>query len=460
LKFKNLMKPTRSKALGIAAAGCALALALPHPAKAEVSDEQFNELKKLVTDQGKKIQEQDKRIDDLEKTHGQDQKVHEQDQQKIQQLQQQVNTNQNSGVTEQQKVAAAAQSQPIPRVPLDEATVNHNFSILGDAEFQFAKTDGQNGAFMLADFAPIFLYRGGDNILFEAGFDFILQNNAPGSSGATTTVNLSFAQLNYLFSDYVTLAVGNMLLPLGTYSQRSAGWLNKFPDDPLARDLLPGSGVGAQLLGAIPFGQSGQLINYSVYGVNGPSSADGTANAGALDLGGNVGLKSDNTVANLHGHPSGGGRIGYFFPYKPHFDFEIGLSGQFGEWDNTDQHLWNAGVIDASLHLGACFEAKGEFIRTSYGSADMGMVRPEGWWGQVGYKLAGLNLDLPGINNLELVGRYDRYEDGLGIKTRRYSVGYVYYLTNTLLFEGDYEFLNSNDPTVHNQLILQLSYGF
>ena len=78
-------------------------------------------------------------------------------------------------------------------------------------------------------FAPIFLYRGGDRVLFEAGFDFILQNNAPASAGATTTVNLSFAQLNYLLNDYVTLAVGNMLLPLGTYAQRSAGWLNKFP---------------------------------------------------------------------------------------------------------------------------------------------------------------------------------------------------------------------------------------
>ena len=67
----------------------------------------------------------------------------------------------------EEKSAAAA--QPLPRVPIDEATVNHNFQILGDAEVQFAKATGQNGSFYLADFAPIFLYRGGDNILFEAG---------------------------------------------------------------------------------------------------------------------------------------------------------------------------------------------------------------------------------------------------------------------------------------------------
>jgi hypothetical protein len=39
-------------------------------------------------------------------------------------------------------------------------------------------------------------------------------------------------------------------------------------------------------------------------------------------------------------------------------------------------------------------------------------------------------------------------------------VGYVYYFTNTLLFEGDYEFVNSNDPSQADQLIFQLSYGF
>ena len=65
------------------------------------------------------------------------------------------------------------------------------------------------------------------------------------------------------------------------------------------------------------------------------------------------------------------------------------------------------------------------------------------------------------INNIELVGRYDTSRDGVSVKSNRFTLGYVYYLTNTLLFEGDYEFLDSTDPTQPaNQLILQLSYGF
>ena len=60
-----------------------------------------------------------------------------------------------------------------------------------------------------------------------------------------------------------------------------------------------------------------------------------------------------------------------------------------------------------------------------------------------------------------MVGRYDTVNDGLGTHVSRYTFGYIYYLSNTLLFEGDYEILHSNDPDqAHNTFILQLSYGF
>ncbi len=433
--------------LGLVTAGCVMGLAFPTNVTAVVSDSDFNALKNLVQQMNGKLQS-------LEQTN-------QLYQQTIQQLQRQLGETQTLATNAVQKAEAAAQAQPLPRVPIDEATVNHNFQILGDAEFQYAKASGQNGSFLLADFAPIFLYRAGDNILFEAGFDTTIQNNAPNSSGYSTSFDLSFAQLDYVMNDYVTLAAGDLLLPLGTYTERGAGWLNKIPDDPLAVDaLIPGSGVGAELLGAIPVGDAGKFLNYSVYGVNGPSSADGTGNAGALDLGGNVGVRSDGVVANLHGDLSGGARLGFFVPFKPHYDLELGLSGQSGEWDNAGSHLWSAGVLDAALHLGPNFEAKGEYIVSRYGSDDFGQIDQHGWYMQAGYKLAGLNFELPAINNLELVGRYDSLHDGLGTSTERYTVGYVYYFTSTLLFEGDYEFLHSTDPTQVNQLILQLSLGF
>lgn len=430
-------------------AGCALGLARAPQAAAQVREADFKALQAAVAKLSEEVQS-------LKATNTVAEQMHALDVQQIQQLQQKLTETQQTATDTAQRVAATTQAQPLPRVPIDETTVNHNFQILGDAEVQYAKQSGGNGSFYLADFAPIFLYRGGDNILFEAGFDTTIGNNAPNTNGVggyTTTFNLSFAQLDYVLSDYLTLCAGDMLLPLGTYAERGAGWLNKLPDDPLARQFLPDAGVGAQLRGAVALGDAGKILNYSVYGVNGPSSMDGTGSASQLDLGGNVG-------PNLHADPAGGGRLGVFLPFKPRYDLELGLSGMAGKWDSSDTHLYTAGVVDAALHLGPSFEAKGEYIRTRYGTDDLGLITQEGWWSQVGYKLAGLNLELPGVNNLELVGRYDSLHDGQGTSTRRYSVGYVYYLTSALLFEGDYEFLHSTDPSQVNQLVFQLSYGF
>jgi hypothetical protein len=350
------------------AAGYMMGIALPPRAAAEVSDEDFNALKEAVRQLSEKMQK-------LEQKHEEDQKVHEQDQQKIQQLQQQAGETQKAATEAQQnaetasqmklklgrleeqveaqktateaqgKAVAAAQMQPVAPVP-SGALATHNFTLAGDAEVQFGKVSGQHSAFTMADFAPVFLLRAGDNILFEAGFDITLQNGAvtlasgqTGNSGTTTTIDLTFATIDYLLSDYVTVVAGDMLLPLGTYAERSAGWLNKIPDDPLPRDVLPSSGVGVQLRGSIPIGQSGQMVTYSAYAANGPGSVDGSGNAKFIDDSGNslpnldfgnIGIQSNGNSGNEHSSVNGGGRLGWFFPLKPHYDLELGISGQSG----------------------------------------------------------------------------------------------------------------------------------
>jgi hypothetical protein len=444
-----------------AALSCALIVVLPVRTAAAVDDQQFNELKELVNKLSQKVEKQDQRIEQLEKTHSQDTQVHAQDQQKIQELQQNLSQTQQTVSNVQQTAAMAAPVEPLSRMPLDEATVNHNFIIVGDAEVQFGKTAGQHSAFELADFAPIFLYRAGDNVLFEAGFDIMNNNNAnPRAPGYSTDVNLTFATLDYVLNDYMTLEAGQMLLPLGTYNERNAGWLNKIPDDPLVRDdLLPETGVGVELRGAVSLGASGQSLTYAVYGDNGLSSGTGTALAGDLDLNGNVG-----NGGNWHANPSGGGRLGWFYPWKPHHDIELGVSGQTGAWTDSGSHQWSAAILDAALHLGANVEVKGEYIQTWYGSDDFGQINPKGWYVQAGYKLAALNLELPYIDNVEFVGRYDRENNAQGSKTDRYTAGGVYYFSNALLFEADYEWFLSHGLSplypFPNRFILQLSYGF
>src|SRR6516164_7252512 len=201
----------RSHILAVLPAICGLSAVLATPAAGAVSDDEFNTLKDLVNKQGQ-------RLDQLEKSHEQDQKtidegkkVHEQDQKEIQNLKQRLDETQKTATDAQQKAEAAAQIQPIHPVPEGPAAT-HNFTMVGDAEIQFGKTDGSHSGFVLADFAPIFLFRARDNILFEAGFDVRLQNgsNSTGThdSGSMTTVDLSFATLDYLINDYVTFVGG------------------------------------------------------------------------------------------------------------------------------------------------------------------------------------------------------------------------------------------------------------
>ena len=259
--------------------GCASALA--------VSDEDFQKMQQ-------QMQQQSQQIQDL-------QKAHQDDRQEIQQLKEQQGVTQKTTTETQQKAEAAQKKAEEAQQTAASAEASaktpaatgpdalQNFMVVGDAEFQFAKTEGQHSGFVLADFAPIFLFRATDKVLFEAGFDVVLQNgsNPLGThdSGSGNSVSLSFGTLDYLFNDYVTVVAGDMLLPLGTYSERGAGWLNKMPDSPLPRDVLPGAGVGLQLRGAMPVGDSGQAVTYAVYGVNGPSSSDGTATSGQLVTG-------------------------------------------------------------------------------------------------------------------------------------------------------------------------------
>src|ERR1035437_8035869 len=322
-----------SKTLAVTTVGCVLGICQSPSAKAVVSDEDFQKLSNLV-------EKLNAKVDTLEGTH-------EKDQQKINHLEQQAGKWKE---TRQKEAEAPPAPQP-PAAPVPDlaSAATHNVVLAGDMEVQYGKMPHQNGGFTLADFAPIFLFRASDNVLVEAGFDIMLGNNQmtlPNgnviTSGSSTTVSLSFAQIDYLLNDYMTIIGGDMLLPLGTYQERGAGWLNKIPDDPMARSLLPGSGVGLQLRGAVPVGDSGSLFTYSAYTVNGPSSVDGTGNStyldGAgnaqpnLDLGGNVGGSG-----NLHGGPSYGGRIGFFVPFSAHHDLEVGVSGQNGAWARSEE---------------------------------------------------------------------------------------------------------------------------
>ena len=75
----NTIKNKQSWILGILAAGCAIGLARPFVANAEVSDADFKALKEMVQQLNSKVQQ-------LEQNHATDQQTHQKDLQQIQQL--------------------------------------------------------------------------------------------------------------------------------------------------------------------------------------------------------------------------------------------------------------------------------------------------------------------------------------------------------------------------------------
>ena len=157
-----------------------------------------------------------------------------------------------------------------------------------------------------------------------------------------TSVSLSFAQLDYLLNDYVTLVAGYMVLPLGTYSERAAGWLNKIPDDPLPVDFLPGAGVGAQLRGSVPVGNRADADLFGLWrqrAVVGwrrrkatTLDADGNTIPN-LDLSGNVGVNTDGSSRQPQQQSQRRRAHRLVLSVEAHYDVELGVSGQAGTWD-------------------------------------------------------------------------------------------------------------------------------
>ena len=125
--MKTTLKTNRWM-IGLMAAGCALWLAMPPRVAAQVSEADFNNLKEAV----QKLSEQ---VQSLVQTNNLQRQIHEKDTEQIQQLQEKLAETEQIATNAAQKSIEAAQTQPLPREPIDEATVNHNFMILGDAEF-------------------------------------------------------------------------------------------------------------------------------------------------------------------------------------------------------------------------------------------------------------------------------------------------------------------------------------
>ena len=131
--------------------------------------------------------------------------------------------------------------------------------------------EGTESSYVGSAFAPIFLFKHSDRLIFEAELEFVLEGNE-------LEVGLEYANVMYVLNKNMNVRAGRFLLPFGTFMERlHPSWINRFSTTPLGYGhdgIAPSSGIGVELRGAFDLG--GPKLNYSVYSTNGPRLKDGS----------------------------------------------------------------------------------------------------------------------------------------------------------------------------------------
>ncbi|WP_445747832.1 hypothetical protein [Polaribacter sp.] len=318
------------------------------------------------------------------------------------------------------------------------------FMVRGYGHTGFNSTDtggNKQSSFDGSAFAPIFLFKHSDKLMFEAELEFVLGGNE-------LEVGLEYADVMYVLNENMTVRAGKFLLPFGTFMERlHPAWINKLPTKPLGfghDGIAPSSGVGVELRGAFNLG--GSTLNYSAYTTNGARLKDGSVEpeeAGML-LFQNY---TDNNTSKAFG-----GRLG-LLPFADS-STEIGVSAYSTNGvGDTDSVYENVGAflyaIDFAFTkqiptLGGFIDIKGQYNNSdisdaTYTELDQNNVlqsytfdnKSNSFYTQLSYRPTMASSDF--LKKLELVVRYSDLNTPEAAKweeqSKQYAFGLNYWLT-------------------------------
>lgn len=310
----------------------------------------------------------------------------------------------------------------------------------GHTGFEYMDSgDETESTFLGSAFAPIFLYKHSDRLMFEAELEFVLEANE-------LETGLEYADVMYVLNKNMTVRAGKFLLPFGTFMERlHPAWINRFPNRPLGfghDGITPSSGIGVELRGAFELG--GPKLNYSVYATNGPRLKDGSEEpeeAGMLAFEN----YEDNNLAKAFG-----GRLG-LLPFSDS-STEIGFSAystsgtgeQDSEFEDIGAFLY---AIDFSLvkqvnPLSGIIDVKAQYNNSNVDTATYFELEDDileeysfdnqsnSFYGQLSYRPTMASSDL--LQKMELVFRYSDFNAPEGAeweeKSTQYAFGLNYWL--------------------------------
>jgi opacity protein-like surface antigen len=284
-----------------------------------------------------------------------------------------------AGVAAAVAVAASpirAQDGGTQRIVPTNNTVISGYGTVGYAY----RTQGDNENEYTASINPIFLFQFQDRILFEAEWEFELEE------GVTET-GLEYAQLDWIVSDNLVLVGGKYLIPFGVFGERiHPSWINKLTTAPpiyghhvteFGRPpLLPVlTDVGLMARGVVRPGRF--EIGLNAYVTNGPAVEEGaTELIPELEFPASSGDNNTNKMV--------GGRLDLVLPPWAELNFSI-MNGDYDDNNVLDFTAWN---VAAELRRSG-FEFRGEYIQTRQEIETVNgfpTVRRHGFFSQLAYR--------------------------------------------------------------------------
>jgi len=312
----------------------------------------------------------------------------------------------------------------------------------GHTGLNFMNSEGEKeSSYVGSAFAPIFLFKHSDRLMFEAELEFVLENNE-------LEVGLEYADVMYVLNKNMTVRAGKFLLPFGTFMERlHPAWINRLPTRPLGfghDGIAPSSGIGIELRGAFDLG--GPKLNYSVYSTNGPRLKDGSEEPEEAGM-----LLFQNFEDN-NNSKAFGGRLGIlpFADSSTEFGFSAYSTNGVGE---TDSEYEDVGAflyaIDFSFvkqvpEIKGFIDVKGQYNNSNIDDATFIETHEDGdeeeytfdnksnsFYAQLSYRPTMANSDF--LKKLEVVGRFSNFNAPEGAEweeqSEQYAFGLNYWLT-------------------------------
>ena len=297
-------------------------------------------------------------------------------------------------------------------------------------------------------FAPIFLFKHSEKLIFEAELEFVLENN-------DLEIGLEYANVMYVANDYLTIRAGKFLLPFGTFMERlHPSWVNRLPTKPLGfghDGIAPSSGVGVELRGAINLG--GPRLNYSIYSTNGPRLKDGSVESAE------AGMLLFSNFEDNNNTKAFGGRLG-LLPFADS-STEIGFSAYSTNgtgardtaYEDVGAFLYAldfsfikqipviAGVVDIKSQYNNSKIDNATYFDVEDGDTYTFNNKSNSFYAQLSYRPTMADSDF--VKKLELVGRYSSFNAPDGAEwtgeSEQYAFGLNYWLSWRSLVKVAYQ---------------------